>query len=105
MSSKPIAAVRGIAAYARFSSVPSLLGSMGIASVMMLSCMRIRDGMDWGYETAAASSATFMYPTIRRSIKTRAPIPVTLALLATASTVYYLRESFDDHAEHKAVSL
>lgn len=86
-------------AYTRYSSLPSLVASLGIGSAMMISGMRIRDGMDYGYESAAASSAALMYPTIRRFVKTRARFPASLALLATASTAYYLVETFDGHAE------
>ncbi|KAL0252882.1 hypothetical protein I308_102274 [Cryptococcus tetragattii IND107] len=105
MSSKPISALSGISvaggimAYTRYSSIPSLIASLGIGSAMMISGRRIRDGMDYGYESAAASSAVLMYPTIRRFIKTRAPIPATIALLATASTAYYLVETFDGRAQ------
>ena len=34
---------------------------------------------------------------IRRAVMTRAPIPISLALLATASTGYYVREFVDRH--------
>ncbi|WVQ71111.1 hypothetical protein IAR50_000636 [Cryptococcus sp. DSM 104548] len=107
-SSKPIntlsavTVLGGISAYARYSSVPSLVGSLGIGSIMVLSGMRIRDGMDYGHETAAASSAALMYPTIRRAIKTKAPVPATIAILATASAAYYLRETMDVHAHKHA---
>ncbi|WVQ85508.1 hypothetical protein IAT38_007673 [Cryptococcus sp. DSM 104549] len=100
-SSKPIAALSGlsllggISAYARYSSVPSLVGCLGIGGVMALSAMRIRDGMDWGLETAAASSAALLVPALRRAVKTRRAVPATLAVLAAGSTVYYVREAVD----------
>ncbi|ODN84259.1 hypothetical protein L202_00248 [Cryptococcus amylolentus CBS 6039] len=109
-SSKPVSVLSGvtilggITAYARFSSVPSLVGSLGIGSIMALSGMRIRDGMDYGLETATASSAALMYPTIRRAVKTKAPVPATIAILATASAAYYLRETIEVHA-HKPAHL
>lgn len=43
-------------AYTRYSSLPSLVASLGIGSAMMISGMRIRDGMDYGYESAAGKS-------------------------------------------------
>jgi hypothetical protein len=43
----------GISAYTRYSSVPSLVASFGIGTAMALSSMRIRDGMDYGLESAA----------------------------------------------------
>ncbi|TYJ52870.1 hypothetical protein B9479_006505 [Cryptococcus floricola] len=130
MSSKPVSVLSGvtilggITAYARFSSVPSLVGSFAIGSVMALSGMRIRDGMDYGLETATgqsapssfahpiavlilfltASSAALMYPTIRRAVKTKAPVPATIAIMATASAAYYLRETIEVHA-HKPAHL
>ncbi|ODO07419.1 hypothetical protein L198_00998 [Cryptococcus wingfieldii CBS 7118] len=109
-SSKPVSLLSGvtilggITAYARFSSVPSLVGSLGIGSIMALSGMRIRDGMDYGLETATASSAALMYPTIRRAVKTKAPVPATIAIMATASAAYYLRETIELHA-HKPAHL
>ena len=43
----------GITAYTRYGSVPSIFASFAIAGAMGLSSMRIRDGMDYGYEGAA----------------------------------------------------
>lgn len=43
-------------AYTRYSSLPSLIASLGIGSAMMISGRRIRDGMDYGYESAAGES-------------------------------------------------
>lgn len=43
-------------AYTRYSSIPSLIASLGIGSAMMISGRRIRDGMDYGYESAAGES-------------------------------------------------
>ncbi|CAD6566152.1 MAG: hypothetical protein TREMPRED_002280 [Tremellales sp. Tagirdzhanova-0007] len=103
MSHKPIAAMSGfsllggISAFTRYNSLPSLVASFGIGGIMALSSMRIRDGMEYGLEAAAASSALLMVPTLRRAVMTRAPIPISLALLATASTGYYVREFVDRH--------
>lgn len=43
----------GISAFTRYNSVPSLVASLGIGSMMAVSSMRIRDGMDYGLEGAA----------------------------------------------------
>ncbi|WVQ97190.1 hypothetical protein IAU59_004300 [Kwoniella sp. CBS 9459] len=98
MSHKPIATLSGfsllggIFAYTKFNSFPSLIGSFGIGSVMLLSSMRIRDGMDYGYEGALASSLALVVPTLRRAVRTRgAIIPSTVCALATASTAYYVQ--------------
>ncbi|KAK8865641.1 hypothetical protein IAR55_000786 [Kwoniella newhampshirensis] len=108
MSHKPIAGlsgaslVAGIFAYTRFNSFPSLIASFGVGSVMALSSMRIRDGMEYGYEGAAASSAVLVVPTLRRAIRTRTPIPATVCLLAAASTVYYVRE-IAENSKHAVI--
>ncbi|WWC88143.1 uncharacterized protein L201_003048 [Kwoniella dendrophila CBS 6074] len=97
MSHKPIATLSGFSllggvfAYTKFGSTPSLVGSFAIGSAMLLSSMRIRDGMEYGYESAVVSSAALVVPTLRRTIKTRMPIPATVCLLATASTAYYMK--------------
>ncbi|WVW80381.1 hypothetical protein I302_102362 [Kwoniella bestiolae CBS 10118] len=106
MSHKPIATLSGfsllggIFAYTKFGSTPSLVGSFGIGSLMLLSSMRIRDGMDYGYEGAVASSVALVIPTLRRTIKTRLPVPATVCALATASTAYYISalSEFKKHA-------
>nr|XP_019007685.1 uncharacterized protein I206_07701 [Kwoniella pini CBS 10737]OCF46466.1 hypothetical protein I206_07701 [Kwoniella pini CBS 10737] len=119
-SHKPIATLSGfsllggIFAYTKFNSVPSLVGSFAIGSMMLLSSMRIRDGMEYGYEGAAprsqanssfaeitsVSSAALVAPTLRRTIRTRLPIPATICILATASTAYYVKalSEFRRHA-------
>nr|XP_018264959.1 uncharacterized protein I303_03141 [Kwoniella dejecticola CBS 10117]OBR87117.1 hypothetical protein I303_03141 [Kwoniella dejecticola CBS 10117] len=40
---------------------------------------------------AQVSSAALVVPTLRRTIRTRLPIPATVCVLATASTAYYVR--------------
>ena len=48
--------VSGAYAYARFGSIPSLLGSFGIGGLMAMSSMRMKDNMDYGIEGAAGTS-------------------------------------------------
>jgi len=48
--------VSGAYAYARFGSVPSLLGSFGIGGLMAMSSMRMKDNMNYGLEGAAGTS-------------------------------------------------
>lgn len=43
----------GVAGYARTRSIPSLVAGLGIGSLYMLSAMRIKEGMSFGYEGAA----------------------------------------------------
>lgn len=45
----------GIFAFTKYSSFPALFLSFGIAAASATSAMRIRDGMDWGYEGAAGA--------------------------------------------------
>ena len=47
-----VAMLGGISAYARYSSVPSLLASLGVGGLMAVSSIRIRDGLDYGHESA-----------------------------------------------------
>jgi uncharacterized membrane protein (UPF0136 family) len=42
----------GITAYTRYNSIQALIASFAIAGVSATSAMRIRDGMEWGYEGA-----------------------------------------------------
>ncbi|GFZ43335.1 hypothetical protein JCM24511_01055 [Saitozyma sp. JCM 24511] len=106
MSQRPIAAMSGLSlfggifAFTKYSSFPALFLSFGIAAASATSAMRIRDGMDWGYEGAAASSGALMAATIRRTLITRAPIPATLALISTATTGYYLKAISDYGLQH-----
>ncbi|KAI9634444.1 uncharacterized protein MKK02DRAFT_37975 [Dioszegia hungarica] len=88
----------GAFAFARTGSFPSLAGSFTIAGIMALSSMRIRDGMDYGLEGAAASSTLLFVPMIRRALATRRAIPSALAALAAASTAYYGKETAEHYA-------
>ena len=55
----------GISAYTRFNSVPSLVAGMGIGSMMALSGMRIKDGMNGGLECAAGElGVLILYPCV-----------------------------------------
>jgi hypothetical protein len=47
--------VSGAYAYARFGSIPLLLGSFGIGGLMAMSSMRMKDNMDYGIEGAAGT--------------------------------------------------
>ncbi|KAL7423547.1 hypothetical protein Q5752_001127 [Cryptotrichosporon argae] len=83
----------GITAYTRYSSTPSLVASFAVGGAMAVASMRIRDGMEPDVEIAAAGSGVLAAATIRRAIITRgAPIPLTVAVLASAGTAYYARE-------------
>jgi uncharacterized membrane protein (UPF0136 family) len=48
-----VSLVSGAYAYARFGSIPSLLGSFGIGGLMAMSSMRMKDNMNYGVEGAA----------------------------------------------------
>jgi hypothetical protein len=48
----------GIFAFTKYSSFPALFLSFGIAAASATSAMRIRDGMEWGYEGAAGACPT-----------------------------------------------
>lgn len=51
--------------YTMAGSVPSLAGGLGVGSVMAVAAMRIHDGLPYGYELAAASSAGLAIPMIK----------------------------------------
>lgn len=46
----------GMYAYARFGSMPSLLGAFGVGGLLGMSSMRMRDNMDYGLVGAAGMS-------------------------------------------------
>lgn len=50
----------GAYAYARFGSIPSLLGSFGIGGLMAMSSMRMKDNMDYGIEGAAGTFGPYL---------------------------------------------
>jgi uncharacterized membrane protein (UPF0136 family) len=52
-----VSLVSGAYAFARFGSVPSLLGSFGIGGLMALSSMRMKDHLDYGLEAATGPSS------------------------------------------------
>jgi uncharacterized membrane protein (UPF0136 family) len=52
--------VSGAYAYARFGSIPSLLGSFGIGGLMAMSSMRMKDNMDYGIEGATGTFRPYL---------------------------------------------
>jgi uncharacterized membrane protein (UPF0136 family) len=57
--------VGGIMGFAKAGSVPSLAAGVGIGAAMAVSAMRIHDGMPYGLEVAAGSSAVMFVPMLR----------------------------------------
>lgn len=51
-----VSILSGMYAYARFGSLPSLLGAFGVGGVLGMSSMRMRDNMNYGVVGAAGQS-------------------------------------------------
>lgn len=58
-----VSTLGGVLAYTRAGSVPSLVACLGISGVMAMSSMRIRDGLQYGYEGAARELPTLSLET------------------------------------------
>ncbi|KAL1405176.1 hypothetical protein Q8F55_008801 [Vanrija albida] len=92
----------GIAGFTLARSVPSLLGGLGIGCAMLGAGLRVRDNMAGGNELASVSSAALAVPMFRRALRTRGPIPATMAAAAAASAGYYAYLAAERYQEASA---
>ncbi|CAK9782246.1 hypothetical protein CC85DRAFT_240444 [Cutaneotrichosporon oleaginosum] len=92
--------VGGAMGFAKAGSVPSLAAGVGIGAAMAVSAMRIHDSLPGGLEMAAGSSAVMFVPMLRRALRTRSPIPITMSILAGVSAGFYGHEAYDEY-EHR----
>ncbi|KAG7561887.1 hypothetical protein FFLO_02704 [Filobasidium floriforme] len=83
--------VGGAAGYARTRSIPSMVAGLALGSMFMLSGLRIKEGMSYGYEGATGTSLALVGAMVPRAIKTRGPIPIALATAGTAAGGYYAK--------------
>ncbi|CDZ98773.1 Predicted membrane protein [Phaffia rhodozyma] len=85
--------VGGIIGFSRTRSIPSIVGGFALGSLFAISGMRIQEGLDYGYETAAASSVLLMLAGLPRFRRGR--VPQVLTGLGLAGTGYYGKTLYD----------
>ncbi|KAL7413529.1 transmembrane proteins 14C-domain-containing protein [Mrakia frigida] len=83
----------GIYGFTKTRSLPSLIGGFAIGSLYALSAMRIKEGLDYGYETAAGTSALLLAVSAPRFRKATAP--KILSGLGVLGGGYYGKQVYD----------
>ncbi|KAJ2779696.1 hypothetical protein H4R18_003872 [Coemansia javaensis] len=88
--------VGGAIGYAKGRSLPSLVAGAGIGAVYWYAGQRIQNNQDYGHELALAASALLLGAMGPKALRTRAPVPITMSTLGTASAAYYAKKAYED---------
>ncbi|KAJ2612662.1 hypothetical protein H4S08_002597 [Coemansia sp. RSA 1365] len=91
-----ICAVGGAIGYAKGRSIPSLVAGVGIGAVYCYAGLRIQKNQEYGHELALAASSLLLFAMGPKALRTRAPVPVVMSTLGTASAAYYSKKSYED---------
>ncbi|KAK2740348.1 hypothetical protein FQN55_008929 [Onygenales sp. PD_40] len=79
----------GIIGYARTGSIPSIAAGLSVGALYALSYYRQQGHQPYGEELALLASTVLAGSSIPRAIKTRKPVPMGLAVLATYGLVVF----------------
>ncbi|CCO29880.1 hypothetical protein BN14_03901 [Rhizoctonia solani AG-1 IB] len=88
-----LCSIGGITGFAKTRSVPSLVAGVGVGAMYGYSGYLIRNGGNYGYETALAASVILFLSSIPRARK--GPVPLTLSITSAAAALYYAKVVYD----------
>ncbi|KAI8321690.1 hypothetical protein GQ54DRAFT_297873 [Martensiomyces pterosporus] len=91
-----ICALGGAIGYAKGRSVPSLVAGVGIGAVYWYAGHKIQKNEEHGHDLALAASSLLLFAMGPKALRTRAPVPVTMSLLGSASAGYYTKKAYED---------
>ncbi|KAJ2775559.1 hypothetical protein IWQ57_000370 [Coemansia nantahalensis] len=91
-----LCAVGGAIGYVKGRSLPSLVAGMGIGAVYWYAGQRIQKNQDYGHDLALAASSLLLFAMGPKALRTRAPVPVVMSTLGTASAAYYSKKVYED---------
>ncbi|PIA18574.1 hypothetical protein COEREDRAFT_79614 [Coemansia reversa NRRL 1564] len=91
-----ICAVGGAIGYAKGRSIPSLVAGVGIGAVYWYAGLRIQKNQDYGHDLALAASSLLLFAMGPKALRTRAPVPIAMSTLGTASAAYYSKKAYED---------
>jgi uncharacterized membrane protein (UPF0136 family) len=78
--------------FAMARSIPSLVAGVSIGALYAVSGYLIQTNRNYGVELATATGILLTSAMLKKAVTTRKPVPVTMALVGTLSTIYYLRK-------------
>jgi uncharacterized membrane protein (UPF0136 family) len=82
----------GVVGYTRTRSVPSLVAGVGIGAMYGTAAYIIKENRYYGHETALTASVILAGSMVPKAFKTKKPFPITLAILSTATGIYYTKK-------------
>ncbi|KAG8691000.1 hypothetical protein FRC09_011771 [Ceratobasidium sp. 395] len=88
-----LCSVGGITGFVRTKSAPSLVAGVGVGALYGYAGYQIRNGGQYGYETALAASIILFLSSVPRARK--GPVPLMLAITGAASAAYYAKVVYD----------
>ncbi|KAJ2076479.1 hypothetical protein H4R24_005671 [Coemansia sp. RSA 988] len=91
-----ICAVGGAIGYAKGRSVPSLVAGVGIGAVYWYAGLRMQRNQDHGHDLALAASSLLLFAMGPKALRTRAPVPIAMSTLGTASGAYFSKKAYED---------
>ncbi|KAJ3124234.1 hypothetical protein HK098_001296 [Nowakowskiella sp. JEL0407] len=92
-----ICSVGGVIGYAKSKSLPSLIAGVSFGSLFAISGYLISKNKDYGVELATVTSGVLFVAMGRRAVKTRKPVPATLAAAGLLSNAYYAKKWFEQY--------
>ncbi|QRW17007.1 inositol phosphorylceramide synthase subunit Kei1 [Rhizoctonia solani] len=88
-----LCSIGGITGFARTKSIPSLVAGVGVGGMYGYAGYQIRNGGNYGYETALAASVILFLSSVPRARK--GPVPLTLSITSAAAAIYYAKVVYD----------
>ncbi|KAJ2347640.1 hypothetical protein IWW50_002035 [Coemansia erecta] len=91
-----LCAIGGVMGYVKGRSVVSLVAGMGIGSMYWFAGHRIQHNQSMGHDIALGASTILLFAMIPKALRTRAPVPVAMSVLGTASAAYETKKGYEE---------
>ncbi|KAJ1832569.1 hypothetical protein IWW55_001994 [Coemansia sp. RSA 2706] len=91
-----LCAIGGVMGYIKGRSVVSLVAGMGIGSMYYFAGHRIQHNQSMGHDIALGASTLLLMAMAPKAVRTRAPVPIVMTVLGTASAAYEAKKGYED---------
>ncbi|KAJ1757665.1 hypothetical protein GGH12_002672 [Coemansia sp. RSA 1822] len=91
-----LCAIGGIMGLIKGRSFVSLVAGMGIGSIYWFAGRRIEKNQTMGHDIALSASTLLLFFMAPKALRTRAPVPIIMTTLGTASTAYEAKKSYEE---------
>ncbi|KAJ2846255.1 hypothetical protein IWW36_004437 [Coemansia brasiliensis] len=91
-----LCAIGGIMGYIKGRSVVSLVAGVGIGSIYFFAGHRIQKNQSMGHDIALGASTLLLCAMGPKAFRTRAPVPLVMTTLGTASAVYSAKKGYEE---------